>query len=881
MHNRVLLGLLLLVIPLIARGEVLISGVVVYRTGGMPVDLANVIIEDPDTDTVIGYTTTNAEGRFSVKITTSQPTIKIIVSGFNLVRESYLVDVKTQELCLKVDYHEMDLPEAVIKTRPIRHNKDTLVYYVAQFSDSLDRSISDVLGKMPGITVDKSGGIRYHGKKIDYFYIEGMDLMGERYGLATHNVRAQDVAAVEVYENHQPVKLLQSLFGGSTGGQVAVNLKLKDNAKGAVVGTAEIGGGLPLYQWDAGATGMYFSSYYQMLTSLRSNDIGRDIISEIKEQGEGSPMLTPYINVYLPSTPQLGTNRYMDNMTHAASFNNLFKISNEQIMSLNGIYSYDKQFFSGHTVTRYYLPEDNPLIIDEIVQMKSRKQEANARIKYTYNGAKRYVDNTFFLNYGIEQNEGDVMTNGQLIDQQLNGDPSLSLKNQFQVVRAMGKKNTLSWNSEIQISSLPMTLEIHPVLYPSLFGNVNAQGSRQEMNIQSINVRNTVSTFFFLSNRLTMSVVGGHSILKQKSRSTLSPFPDVVFINDSLRNDIRISRHIIHSNLLLSYRYQRLKAFGGFDVDMTFLDIDDMVQNKMYNKIRPLFHPFVSFELSIAHNNKLYFNSSLQESFGPFSDYYSGYVMTDYRHISSHSVIVGENITQRYNLDWKNTDALSSRFLSVSSEYWRSCSNVMYDTSFDGFISHIDNHSIDNVSQGWKLQGRYSRFFDVLRSTFEMTAGYSQTWLEVLRQGVVVPASMGMLTSSLKIIVSPNPYVKIRYDADVLRHQSIYDHNTDNIAVRLSSHQQLAVEGLVAKTLTVKLLCEHYYNSVVVKQNQHIGFLDAAITWKLGSVELAIEGRNLFNTNTYAWCVNEEATEYESYYDLRSRMFLLRVRISR
>ena len=165
MHNRVLLGLLLLVIPLIARGEVLISGVVVYRTGGMPVDLANVIIEDPDTDTVIGYTTTNAEGRFSVKITTSQPTIKIIVSGFNLVRESYLVDVKTQELCLKVDYHEMDLPEAVIKTRPIRHNKDTLVYYVAQFSDSLDRSISDVLGKMPGITVDKSGGIRYHGKK--------------------------------------------------------------------------------------------------------------------------------------------------------------------------------------------------------------------------------------------------------------------------------------------------------------------------------------------------------------------------------------------------------------------------------------------------------------------------------------------------------------------------------------------------------------------------------------------------------------------------------------------------------------------------------------------------------------------------------------------
>ena len=45
---------------------------------------------------------------------------------------------------------------------------------------------------MPGIDVSESGQIRYNNRPINKFYIEGLDLMGGRYGVAVNNVRATE-----------------------------------------------------------------------------------------------------------------------------------------------------------------------------------------------------------------------------------------------------------------------------------------------------------------------------------------------------------------------------------------------------------------------------------------------------------------------------------------------------------------------------------------------------------------------------------------------------------------------------------------------------------------------------------------------------------------
>ena len=71
-----------------------------------------------------------------------------------------------------------------------------------------------------------TGQILYQNKEISKFYIEGLDLLQGKYGLATQNVDAEKVASVQIMENHQPLKALK---GMEVPDNAAINLKLKQS----------------------------------------------------------------------------------------------------------------------------------------------------------------------------------------------------------------------------------------------------------------------------------------------------------------------------------------------------------------------------------------------------------------------------------------------------------------------------------------------------------------------------------------------------------------------------------------------------------------------------------------------------------------------------
>lgn len=76
--------------------------------------------------------------------------------------------------------------------------------------------------------MEENRQISYQGTAINKFYIEGMDLLGGKYNIATNNISNDDVGSVEIMENHQPIKALNGL---SISEQAAINLRLKEKAK--------------------------------------------------------------------------------------------------------------------------------------------------------------------------------------------------------------------------------------------------------------------------------------------------------------------------------------------------------------------------------------------------------------------------------------------------------------------------------------------------------------------------------------------------------------------------------------------------------------------------------------------------------------------------
>ena len=109
---------------------------------------------------------------------------------------------------------------------------------------------------MPGIEVKADGQISFNGQWINEFYIEGLDMLGGNYGVATRNIDARDIGTVQVLQNHQDVKMLQ---GVKSGNAPAMNIKLKQNALGIRTSTLQAAiGSQPDFSWDASASLMNF-----------------------------------------------------------------------------------------------------------------------------------------------------------------------------------------------------------------------------------------------------------------------------------------------------------------------------------------------------------------------------------------------------------------------------------------------------------------------------------------------------------------------------------------------------------------------------------------------------------------------------------------------
>lgn len=134
----------------------------------------------------------------------------------------------------------MNLKDVTVSVPPIKVKGDTLTYNVASFKNASDRSIEDIIRKLPGINVSEDGRIYYNGESINKFYIEGVDLLSGRYALASRNISPDDVSEVNIYENHQSKRVLKDIKYSD---KAAINLKLKNKSLLRPIGYVKGGSG--------------------------------------------------------------------------------------------------------------------------------------------------------------------------------------------------------------------------------------------------------------------------------------------------------------------------------------------------------------------------------------------------------------------------------------------------------------------------------------------------------------------------------------------------------------------------------------------------------------------------------------------------------------
>ncbi len=168
------------------------------------------------------------------------------------------------------------LKELDIEAAAISFESDTITYLAKAFANKQDRSLEDVLKNLPGLEVGENGALKYQGENINKFYIEGLDLLEGRYSLATKNIPHESVAAVEILENHQHVKMME---GKVPSFQPSINITLKPG--NTFTGKGDAGLGLPGLL-DANLSPMMFNKDFQFIGTAQYNNSGKDIENQLE-----------------------------------------------------------------------------------------------------------------------------------------------------------------------------------------------------------------------------------------------------------------------------------------------------------------------------------------------------------------------------------------------------------------------------------------------------------------------------------------------------------------------------------------------------------------------------------------------------------------------
>ncbi|MGN1254278.1 MAG: carboxypeptidase-like regulatory domain-containing protein, partial [Prevotella sp.] len=153
MRRTVLLFVLSLMLSLSASAQSIITGRVIDDNGKA---LPSVIVKRYGPQHKMrGYAMSKADGAFSI---TAEVGDSLNFSMLGLKSQTFEVKDNMKPLTVRMSSGAIELKEVKVKSDRVHEHGDTTTYIVGAYANSNDRSIGDVIAKMPGFDVDKSTG---------------------------------------------------------------------------------------------------------------------------------------------------------------------------------------------------------------------------------------------------------------------------------------------------------------------------------------------------------------------------------------------------------------------------------------------------------------------------------------------------------------------------------------------------------------------------------------------------------------------------------------------------------------------------------------------------------------------------------------------------
>jgi hypothetical protein len=861
--------------------QIVILGTVKNTEQNKGVESANVTVQEKDNPAILSFTQTDKEGKYKIEYKGLKDSLVVTTSGFNIQKKSKTVARKNQTLDFTVNFESIALKEVKIIPPKIKQKGDTIDYTVSGFSDKNDRTIGDVLKKLPGIDVKDNGQILYQSIPINKFYIEGLDLLQGRYGVATNNIEAKDVQSVQILENHQSIKALKDKVFSE---QAAINLKLKESAKGVITSNALIGAGLSPFLWSGEITAMYFAKGKQNISTYKGNNTGNDVLAEQNQlysinsfQQSDAGLLS----VQSPSPPSISQKRYLFNRANAFTFNNLWKTSSDYQIKAIVNYLNDRIDKSSFDRTEYFLPGNDLLKVEETTNSRSCINHANADIQLNTNKEKFYLNNSLKFEGGWDNEQGNAIS-GDTVRQKLEK-PNYSINHTFELVKNYSK-TALRISSYNSYSTLPHTLTVQPVLYGNLFdSSENSQAMRQNATSNRFSSNTIVSGGIDRGNLHQDYALNFCADLRHlDSELTSSPFSTSKGAGgeapDSLRNNLQFNLVEWIFTPQYTYNYNGWRFSLQLPVNYTGLFINDYLAERKENNHRLFFNPSLWIQSKLSAYWNLYSSASYSQGLGGIRNAYTGYIMQSYRSLMRNEGDLYETRTQNYSFNLFYRNPIRSLFGNAGITYFDTQANLLYGYDFTGILQVQKSLAYPNHTKELTTQLGVNRTIDAIASTVKIGGSYTLASSFQLSQEKILQINQQRYSIVPEITTRLRSRARFSYRFNYTENRSKIKNDTKNLQPIRTISQNVQVNVFPAKNVTVNLGYEYFYNSVIISGSRTMSFGDIGAKYQWRKMEFLLDYTNIFNSRRYISASYDDTGSYYYAYNLRPAEVLLRVR---
>jgi hypothetical protein len=805
-----LLILLVLVVTSSSFAQIKMQGVVKDSIGS-PLELANVIAINQNTNALESYAITNDKGKYVLSLGKNGK-YKLQVSYIGLKTFEEIVTTGeeniTKDFTLQSD-NSLDAVELTYEM-PVTVKGDTLIYNADSFKNGSERKLEDVLKKLPGVEINADGQVEVEGKVVNKLMVNGKDFFDGDTKLATKNIPSNAVDKVQVLRNYAEVGQLRGVQNNQD--NVAINIKLKEGKENFWFGDVTAGGGVApspndeLYLVQPKL--FYYSPKYTLNFIGDFNNIGEVALTnrDLRNFGGGfrRPSSSSGTNINLGDNGLGGLTNIADAqevVTKLGATN--FSYSPNKALDLSGflIYNSSRLRTRENSFINYIEVEDDPTTpdVDESLSIppderteqtgREASNQAIAKLSATY---KPNVNNQ--LDYDIlgrisddqelQNLESDIVG----ITNQLNAVKPYSINQNVNYYYTLDENNIFAleaqhllkdedpfYNAILENDPDPNAIDAFDPTAAGLGLDQDqlSYNINQDRRIKSNQLDAKLDYFNILNAKSNINLTLGTILSNQQFDSNIFQFLDdgSLFDPTPIINDGRDTNDIEYnfSDIYLGARYRFKTGKFTFTPGVSFhaygnknTQFGETFEDNFF-RVLPEFETLIQFKKS----ESLTFNYRMTNSFTDVTNLAEGLVLNNFNNIQFGNAELQNALSHNVSLFYRSFNLFNYTNVFARVAYNKNIDQIRSLTNFESVIRTSTFFNSQFADESVTAFGFVQRTFGKIRASLRTNFNYSLNNQFIQGQQSVVESFRQNYRPEIRTNFREAPNVSLRYDYSV------------------------------------------------------------------------------------------------------------------